>query len=269
MTGPTEAVQLDFFDLLEWVELPALGDPAWAREDRLCADRDFLFAACHEAGHAVANACAGRPPIGLWVQRHGFHSGMTWNDPLPMPPAQQAISHLAGMAAEVRCGNLAPWPGGRTDILRVRILAEELVGPKGADELARSAWAVAWQFMGDPAVAAAVWAVRSELVRTGLLTRLQLLHILARDDPDLPALPYAPWPSAEEKVAPSRKWPSPAWVGSPASLRWSALAFLLAASALVFLSAGVPIPKFVATCSGRNRDTSSLFSVSCSPPRPP
>lgn len=112
--------------------------------------RQHRWTAYHEAGHAVGTltgravpACPivrSYPVEGVWGTLVVIPSGS--GAPNRMPAA---LAMLAGMAAEARAGNMAPWPYGVKD----RRLARAALGARDDDDLTRTAvmdmmQAVAW-----------------------------------------------------------------------------------------------------------------------------
>lgn len=183
---------------------------------------DWRWTALHEAGHVVAAAAAGLMPEHVCMSDDG--EGMTNTPGLPtLPPAQLAVAHLCGMAAEARAGSADCLENGKTDRERVHRLAIDVVGSEEPEltETIMMAWDAALEFVRVPAVWGAIEEVAAFLLIRGWLDRVTLIQLLDPAHRPLPRLPIPIWqpslfaPAAQRPAGATGPKPSVADLASP------------------------------------------------------
>ena len=163
--------------------------------------KEWHWAALHEAAHIVAGIASGQRP--RLVQLMGNATsvrGFALSAPSPMPVHLRVVIDFAGMAAEWKAGNAAPWPGSRSDVASVRERLTPIMGESHAPGAAQSAWWAAVAFIEDARVWGAINELTSHLLLHGELNEDAIALILSPQRWPLPPLPLPDWAELAMKL---------------------------------------------------------------------
>lgn len=188
--------------------LPHMDAPCWTEDKKFSAVADFRLSAWHEAGHAVVNTALGREVTRIVLETdHWSKAGWTEIASKQLAPEAEAITWLAGMAAEIMSGNEDPWGNARTDIGQATRLAAAVVGPFLAAEAVDECWQTVIAFMERDGVAELTREIAAHGMLRGHLKAEQLRNLLSRFGGPLPQILPPIWNQLSLPLEPPKQTP--------------------------------------------------------------